>query len=65
MGCQPGMGQLGTSGDLCLLATLSLCPRLNYGILRSRVPAPYFSMLAAEHGGGLHPLPTAAPQKGS
>lgn len=30
VGCQPGLGQLSTSGHLCPPAILSLCPQLSY-----------------------------------
>lgn len=63
VGCQPGMGQLSTSGHLCPPATLSLCPWLNYRGSLTAVPPPHCSLLAAQHGGGLHPLPAPHPKR--
>ncbi|KAL2297322.1 hypothetical protein Nmel_016621, partial [Mimus melanotis] len=52
VGCQPGMGQLSTSGHLCPPASLSLCPQRGP---QSCAPAPLL-LLAAQHGGALHTL---------
>lgn len=62
MGRPPGTGRLGTSGHFCPSATLPLRPWFNYG--GPAQPCPRSPPLhAAQRGGGLHPLPAAAPQR--